>query len=794
MISREDVVASISAGAGGFVSSFALYPIEIVKNRYQAELKEGKTNNKLGGERATTTEGGASNADPSLRSIVRKTFERQGIAGFYRGVEKGSFQSALEKCLYYLVFTKLQRVWRRVGGRDPSWVALLVLGYVAEWSHMALTMPMDVALNTTDIFNRCLELIKTDTTETENCIFPTTGTPDTGCLTITEIITSTSDKPYYSNPFNEYLSTGFQFVSQALADVENTQSVLWSCGVAFPFICAFVYIFFLYFCAWPLVWGTIIGYVLVHGFVSFWLWVQSGYINVDWLENSVVFSSSSDSTAVNATATGDQVDGNTQSTDDFYLALAILCSIAYAVGICIVASVFTQIRIAVNIIKEASKAIYKIPSLLLYPIFSVGAICLLILYFFTVGIYLATMDDVTVVDLAGDVGLPCDGLNCTTSLNYTEIVAGCAASVPTCPDASSGCAGCSTSETDAFLVSYMTNASNNGHFTCTSAEIDAQVYGSWNCGVGFVEGDTTLNTLLFWFHLFSFLWTLNFVEAIGICVIAGAVCQWYWILPSKGGGKKMPSRFPVLSAVTRVYRFHLGSMAYGSAIVAIVQIIRTIMAYIDRKTKDIQAKNCVVRYLMKVVHCLLWCFEKCVKFITKNAYIYVAMRGYSFCKAARNAFYALVHNMRQFAVTYAITSIFMLLGKVMITLFCGFMAYLWLEYDEDYAEGQEKELYLPVFPVIVASVIAYFAADNFLNVYELAISSVLLCFCEDYKMHIGTGKEHMAFMSDSLRAAVTNSKVMTTEDVKEAIAKGAHVKDVKSGAAASKVDVELNAL
>ena len=122
------------------------------------------------------------------------------------------------------------------------------------------------------------------------------------------------------------------------------------------------------------------------------------------------------------------------------------------------------------------------------------------------------------------------------------------------------------------------------------------------------------------------------------------------------------------------------------------------------------------------------------------------MRGYSFCKASRNAFNALLHNMSQFAVTHVITTIFIFLGKIVITLTAGFVAYIWVEYDDDYGEGQEKELYLPILPVVVTSIVAYFATTNFLNVYDLSIASVLLCFCEDYRMHVKTGKSHMAFM------------------------------------------------
>ena len=60
----------------------------------------------------------------------------------------------------------------------------------------------------------------------------------------------------------------------------------------------------------------------------------------------------------------------------------------------------------------------------------------------------------------------------------------------------------------------------------------------------------------------------------------------------------------------RVLRRHIGSMAFGSLIVALVQLVRAIMAYIDSQTKELQANNVLAKVLMKVVQCLLWCFEQ----------------------------------------------------------------------------------------------------------------------------------------------------------------------------------------
>jgi len=92
-------------------------------------------------------------------------------------------------------------------------------------------------------------------------------------------------------------------------------------------------------------------------------------------------------------------------------------------------------------------------------------------------------------------------------------------------------------------------------------------------------------------------------------------------------------------------RFHLGSIAFGSLIIAIVQFIRLVLAYLDRKTKAMQVgwqwlragrgfsataaatvltgvfvpwqdKSKIWKVIFKCVACCLWCFEKCLKFIS----------------------------------------------------------------------------------------------------------------------------------------------------------------------------------
>ena len=63
------------------------------------------------------------------------------------------------------------------------------------------------------------------------------------------------------------------------------------------------------------------------------------------------------------------------------------------------------------------------------------------------------------------------------------------------------------------------------------------------------------------------------------------------------------------------------------------------MTYIDRKIKKHIGSSNPINIILKVCQCCLWCFEKCLKFLNKNAYIEVAIYGYNFCKAAQKAQY-----------------------------------------------------------------------------------------------------------------------------------------------------------
>ena len=76
------------------------------------------------------------------------------------------------------------------------------------------------------------------------------------------------------------------------------------------------------------------------------------------------------------------------------------------------------------------------------------------------------------------------------------------------------------------------------------------------------------------------------------------------------------------------------------------------------------SKNKVMEYLLCVLQCCMWCLEKCMKFLNKNAYIQTAIYGTSFCKSARRAFFLILRNILRVAAVNVVADFVLILGKV----------------------------------------------------------------------------------------------------------------------------------
>lgn len=204
---------------------------------------------------------------------------------------------------------------------------------------------------------------------------------------------------------------------------------------------------------------------------------------------------------------------------------------------------------------------------------------------------------------------------------------------------------------------------------------------------------------------------------------------------------KLPSQFKNKIKLFSSHRYHLGTLAFGSLIIAICRMIRVGLEYLDHKLKKYD--NAFVRAILCCMKCFFWCLEKFLKFINKNAYIMCAIHGKNFCGSAKDAFNLLMRNLlRVFALDKVIfiylplkspsqtkymflkvTDFLFFLSKLLITLGMGAATYFYLE-----SQMNTHKLHYNLVPVVIVMIGTYLIATVFFGVYAMAVDTLFLCF------------------------------------------------------------------
>ena len=136
-----------------------------------------------------------------------------------------------------------------------------------------------------------------------------------------------------------------------------------------------------------------------------------------------------------------------------------------------------------------------------------------------------------------------------------------------------------------------------------------------------LESFDTLHYMMF-FDLFMFLWTTEFIQAIGIMVVGGTISHWYFATGDTGvkpDKSHHGQSHPCCCSWWIAIRFHMGSAAFGGFLIALITVIRAIFEYIDHQMKQSPQKDtCAFKAIGCMTRCCLCCLEKCIRFISKN--------------------------------------------------------------------------------------------------------------------------------------------------------------------------------
>eukprot|EP00854_Cymbomonas_tetramitiformis_P017713 gene17713-21103_t len=201
---------------------------------------------------------------------------------------------------------------------------------------------------------------------------------------------------------------------------------------------------------------------------------------------------------------------------------------------------------------------------------------------------------------------------------------------------------------------------------------------------------------------------------------------------SQGADVRLSSTV-VWDSLKRVCRYHVGSIALGSLIIAVVTMIRAIVSFITYRLKNLVEKNPVLQFVMCCVHCGLWCLDKVITAINRTAYVMIAIDGESFCSSAARGTLLTLENILTVAVVNMVGDFLLLLGRLAVAAGCGILAWVALDYDQDYADVSS-----PLVPVIFVAIAAFIVATVFMSVVEVVIDTMTLAYCDDVNDNGGT--------------------------------------------------------
>jgi solute carrier family 44 (choline transporter-like protein), member 1 len=229
---------------------------------------------------------------------------------------------------------------------------------------------------------------------------------------------------------------------------------------------------------------------------------------------------------------------------------------------------------------------------------------------------------------------------------------------------------------------------------------------------------------MLYFYIVALIWTSEFIFAASQLCLAGAVAVWYF---------RKPTDSPVCDSMSKLVKYHLGSVAKGSFLITIFKIPRLILTYMYAKMKTMSGKgNECADCGLKCCICCFYCLEKFIRYLNHNAYTVIAIESINFCPAAGVAWKAIWTHVVSVATINGIGDFVLFLGKLAVAGVCGFIALLMLK--------NNPEIQFYMVPVFVIAVFAFFVAHVILSLYEIVVDTLFLCVYEDRHINGPTGR------------------------------------------------------
>lgn len=225
------------------------------------------------------------------------------------------------------------------------------------------------------------------------------------------------------------------------------------------------------------------------------------------------------------------------------------------------------------------------------------------------------------------------------------------------------------------------------------------------------------------YFLLGLIWLLEMSSAMSQFVVSFAVVLWYYTPKPKGTGPRLPLQRGLLVGLG----FHLGTIALGSLLIAVLRPMRLVLGMVSAQARSGENRCCEV--VAACLSCCIGCYRRQLEFIGRTAYVDVCISSTGFCAATQSAFNFVVSEGGKVLSLTGACFIFSAAGVLGIATASGGLAYVLLLSSEAWmSESSPTHVADPLFVAIVAAISGGAVASCFTVTFDHAADALLYAF------------------------------------------------------------------
>ncbi|KAG7098507.1 Putative choline transporter, neither null mutation nor overexpression affects choline transport [Marasmius oreades] len=258
-------------------------------------------------------------------------------------------------------------------------------------------------------------------------------------------------------------------------------------------------------------------------------------------------------------------------------------------------------------------------------------------------------------------------------------------------------------------------------FTCMA------IYSKWTPGGASCTGSACSSGKvagLIFYATFSFLWTSQVIGNVALLTLAGgAYGSWYYFGPRSQG--EMPNH-PNWSSFARASTTSLGSVAFGSLIVTILELIKLILQAIQNNANS--EGHPVEAILACCAACIVGCIESAVEYFNRYAYIEIALYGKPYIAAAKDTWRLFKDRGIDALVNDSLVGMTLTWGAYAVGMLSSLFAYLYLRITAP-SYNVDGQYTAPV--ILFAFLIGIMCSLTLSSAIEAGVSTIFVGLGED---------------------------------------------------------------